>query len=365
MNSAILAVGTEITDGQIINSNASWLSERLKPLGPRCVLHLTVPDDRDAIRRALDLCAEHASLIFVTGGLGPTSDDFTREIVSEWAETKLDYHAPSWSAIQERLSARNYPVREIQKQQAYFPRGSVVLPNSQGTANGFRLRARDRDLVVLPGPPRELAAIWTDHVASWIRHELAAGLDPVVTKSWDTIGRGESQIAELMIPLVRDTSLEVGYRVHLPYVEFKVSYPRSQAERHAAVLTAIDDALAPLTIARDGDDVAAIFARRLGDAKSVTIIDQVSGHSLLRRLQEPMKTFFAERDWTLTTEDLTTSDLTFWLKPVDEHEARIGVRQRGQVFETFCQAPMTATTMAERRKQYFAEIALAQWGRWL
>lgn len=365
MKSAVLAVGTELTDGQIVNSNAAWLAERLKPLGPRCVLHLTVADDRPAISRALDLCAEQADLIFVTGGLGPTSDDFTRDVIADWAGEKLEYHEPSWVAIEERFRARNYPTTPIQKQQCYFPRGSTVLTNAQGTANGFRLRAKNREIIVLPGPPRELAAIWTDHLRAWVS-DLARDLDPVVTRSWDTIGLGESQVADLIVPLLND-SVEAGYRVHLPYVEFKASFARSHLEKVIPLLSKIETALAPYTVARDGTDIANELAEKLCHEPRVTIVDQVSGHVLLARLQKPLQAVFAEKKWIVTSEDAKAEGLTLWLKPVDSHEVRVGLKRDGQTTETriTSTSTMKAAVMSERRKQYFAELALVHWARWM
>lgn len=375
MMSAVLAVGTELTDGQIVNSNASWISERVKALGPRCALHLTVPDDRRAILEAIDLCAARAELIFVTGGLGPTSDDFTRDLVAEWSALPLEFHEPSWTAVQERLNARDYPVKELQRQQCFFPRGSEVLFNPQGTANGFRLRARDRELVVLPGPPHELAAIWNDHVETWLRERFAS-LDPVITRSWDCVGLGESQVVEIAEPIVAGAPVEVGYRVHLPYVEFKISVPRSRLAENLAMIAAVDAALSPYAIARDGADAAAAFARAVRDEKTLTIEDRVCGPVLLRRLQnawpEPASAAApataSGKSWTFSTgpgPSAETDGLKLWLRPLDEHSIRVGLRRDNQTRETVVEAPMRSALMAARRRQHWAELALVQWTRWL
>ena len=85
VQAALLAVGTEVTSGQIVNRNAGWLSDALTRLGAEVVLHLAVPDDRSRILDALRISAHEASLVFITGGLGPTTDDFTRDLVGEWS----------------------------------------------------------------------------------------------------------------------------------------------------------------------------------------------------------------------------------------------------------------------------------------
>ena len=121
MKASILALGTELTTGQIANKNAAWISEKLKSFGVVVSMHLTVPDDRKLILESLHYIEQHADLIFVTGGLGPTSDDFTRDIITEWAEKKMVFDAQSWEQILERFKNRGFTARDIQKQQCYFP----------------------------------------------------------------------------------------------------------------------------------------------------------------------------------------------------------------------------------------------------
>lgn len=360
MRAGILAVGTELTDGQIVNKNAAWLSAELKRRGVRAWVHLTVPDDRTAILKGLASIAADCDVLFVTGGLGPTSDDFTRELVAEWAETPLEFHEPSWKMIEERLSARGYPVQDMQRQQCLFPKGAIVLTNSQGTANGFRLRARDRDVVVLPGPPREIAAIWNEPLAPWL-NELTKNLDRTITKSWDCLGLGESQVAALVEPLVQNAGLEIGYRVHLPYVEVKASYPASRAASVKKPVEAIENALSPVAALRDGQDAAELFAKKISSLKAVSVHDQATGLVLFQRLAPALRAWPPQGRWCFCDSPAGDGDGVFWLTTVDEHEVKVGLRFERQTRETRIVAPMKSPAMAERRKQYFAERALLFW----
>ncbi|MCM2324110.1 MAG: competence/damage-inducible protein A, partial [Oligoflexia bacterium] len=137
---SVLAVGTELTAGETLNRNAAWISEKLTRLGVEVVLHETVRDSRPEILAALEHCGRSSELLFVTGGLGPTTDDFTREVIAEWIGKPLQFHEPSWTGIQERLRQLAVPVAPSNRQQCFFPEGARVLPNSQGTANGFLLQ---------------------------------------------------------------------------------------------------------------------------------------------------------------------------------------------------------------------------------
>src|SRR2546423_11411812 len=121
---SVLAIGTELTTGQITNRNAPWISERLVQLGVEVVLHETVADDRSAIEAALNRCSQVSRLIFVTGGLGPTTDDFTRECIAQWAGRKLHFYEESWKKIVTRLSRLGIPVAEANRQQCFLPHGS-------------------------------------------------------------------------------------------------------------------------------------------------------------------------------------------------------------------------------------------------
>lgn len=363
MKSSVLAVGTEITDGQIINRNSSWLSERLKKLGARTIMHLAVPDDRPRILQSLRLLENESDFIFVTGGLGPTTDDFTRDLIAEWAERPLLFNDQAWKLVQERLSSRGYPIQEFQKQQCFFPEGSTLMWNTQGTAHAFTLEVRGKQVFVLPGPPREIDAIWEDHLHERLR-DLTKGLDVTLTKSWDILGLGESQVATIVEPLLAAANMEIGYRVHLPYVELKLSASstrRAELERFAQI---IDETLGSWICLRDGEDAAHLLVEKLKGIKNIHIEDQVTGSFLMQRLSSPLRPVWSARTWTfssLPTPPAANTDLHLWIRPVDEHEVRVGWSWRARSHECRIETPTRSILMAERRLQQFSELALLFW----
>ena len=139
MKASVLAIGTELTNGQILNKNAATISQKLKTFGLQTELHLTVPDNHKLMLESMRYLEAQSDLIFITGGLGPTSDDFTRDVVSTWVGKPLQFDENSWNQIVQRLTVRGLQVREIQRQQCFFPEGSEILQNKEGTANAFRL----------------------------------------------------------------------------------------------------------------------------------------------------------------------------------------------------------------------------------
>lgn len=237
-NAAILAVGTELTDGQVINSNAAQLSTWLLELKVQVIEHRSVPDDRVAMREAMRDLLDRAPILIVCGGLGPTADDFTREVLAEVANCELTWDQRSqqvWEQICARLRIRGVTPEANQKQQAWFPREAEIFPNAEGTAAGFALvdwrLGRPSYALALPGPPHEVKHLWQsqvrDHLASWIHRQKWAQAAELL--QWRTLGRGEGSLDAELEPALKQWAtdsqrprLATGYRAHAPYVDLKI-----------------------------------------------------------------------------------------------------------------------------------------------
>ncbi len=270
---SILAVGTEVTSGQITNRNAAWLAQKLEDQGVHAPFHLTVPDDRAQIRDALELCAQRSDWIFVTGGLGPTTDDFTREVISNFVDEPLEFHEASWHRIQDRLSRAGIRVAESNRQQCYYPHGSQVLTNPAGTANGFKsswkTSSRSGLLFVLPGPPREITAVWEEGLAKELIALLPAR-SPTRLMTWQCLGKSEAELGEIVESAVKGASLKTGYRVHRPYVEVKIWADEPLSASAQAGLEKLEEAIAPWMLVRGDTDLAQAF---LECAKQLQALD--------------------------------------------------------------------------------------------
>lgn len=366
----ILGVGTELTTGQIFNKNASWISDKLIPFGLETALHLTIPDDRAAILQGLDFCAQNSQYIFVTGGLGPTSDDFTRELISEWSKKELTFDEKSWQSIVVRMTSRKLVVKDIQKQQCYFPEGAVILNNSQGTAHGFQMEVETKhgvkDVFVLPGPPKEIEAIWNESIAKWLFVETQL-FDKKITKSWDTLGAPESEVAGLTEPCLDgrwpDLKFDLGYRVHLPYVEVKFTYYKSQENLAKPIAEKIDKALEDITALKNFADITQAFSQLTANTE-FAFYDFVTSGFLNHRLSNELKKY---KNWmwkqssdALDTDFFSHEENFIALFPQDENLERAVVMGslNGHSFTQELEATSNSPLMIERRKQYFAEMAL-------
>ena len=367
MKASVLGIGTELVDGQTVNRNASWISGRLKDLGLQTNLHLVVPDDKKLMLEGMDYCAAHSEIIFITGGLGPTTDDFTRDVVAEWCGEKMRFDEASWKHINERLSSRGYVVRDIQRQQCYFPESATVMPNPEGTANGFTLNGRSKKLFILPGPPREVAAVWNLSVHPWLV-ENSKHLDPHISRKWDTMGVGESDVATIVEDVLKDLpQAEKGYRVHLPYVEVKLSYHRSEESKYAPYVEKITESLKHCLITRDGEDVASAFAAQLGKIASVSLIDTATGQFLMNRLMPVMREFMTEKSFLFTNGSVTHAGagvgaaLQLEALYKDLHTWELVFEYKGRRISDIVNSPYTTSNMKERRMQFMAEKALIFW----
>jgi len=196
MKVEIITVGDELLWGQAADSNASFLSRRLLQLGLPPQWQTTVGDDPENIRQGLLTAAGRADIVLVTGGLGPTDDDRTRDALAQALGQPLILDEALWSAIRRRLDAHGWATRSAHQRLALIPRSSRVLPNTVGLAPGLLLKTEGTTFFALPGVPAEMRAIFEEQIVPALE-ELPA--DRVIRRRClRTVGAGETQIAEMV-----------------------------------------------------------------------------------------------------------------------------------------------------------------------
>lgn len=278
MNANLLTIGTEITSGEVVNSNAAWISTQLENLNVRVVRHLTVRDQSEEMLNALRfLKGSRDSLLFVTGGLGPTTDDVTREILAQFVGAELEFDDQVYADLKSLYEQRGLPLREAHRHQCWFPKGSARLKNPVGTALGFYIKGSP-EIFVLPGPPRELEGMWN--------LEVMPRLQAVVPKSamswhrWTYFGVPESEVAEIVEKVIENQNLEVGYRAQVPFVRVKLF---ADASRHADLLAKMDQLLLDSLVGRGHVDLAELFLEVWPDSV-LRLADDLSESHLAERL---------------------------------------------------------------------------------
>ena len=216
MRLELINTGTELLLGSTVNTHLSWLGQELLPLGLRIGRQVCIPDG-DVIREALRETAGRADVVLVTGGLGPTSDDITREVTAEWLGLPLEEDAGVKAWITAYMAERGRPLSEAARRQAMVPRGAEVLANAAGTAPGLYVppfpvpgtEMMSPHLFLLPGPPRELKPMVRDQVLP----RLAAMVGPALgMRNFHLAGLGETQVAEAVEGVLTGMGIpEIGY----------------------------------------------------------------------------------------------------------------------------------------------------------
>lgn len=197
MIAEILSVGTEILLGDIVNTNAQYIAKRLADMGIFVYCQSVVGDNMDRLISAYELAFNRSDLVITTGGLGPTKDDITKEGGSLYFNRRLMADDASLKKIEDYFSRLNRSMTENNIKQAYFPEGSIILPNANGTAPGCIIEENNKVLVMLPGPPKEMMPMFEDEVVPYLE-KFQDGV--LVSKVLRVLGLGES----LMEDMVKD-----------------------------------------------------------------------------------------------------------------------------------------------------------------
>jgi competence/damage-inducible protein CinA-like protein len=195
----IVAVGSELLTAHRLDTNSLFLTGRLNELGIDVRAKAVVGDDRADLAAILRDALGRADLVVTTGGLGPTEDDLTREVVAEVLGIPLDENAEILAAIRARFARRGFPMPEQNRRQALVLRGAAVLTNAHGTAPGLWIEARDRVILLLPGPPRELQPIFDTHAVP--RLDALTHGHRMRRRVLKITGRAESQVDEVAQPI--------------------------------------------------------------------------------------------------------------------------------------------------------------------
>lgn len=193
MKCELVFVGTELLLGDILNTNAQYLSKKLAALGFDVMFQSVVGDNPERLRSVLEEALSRSDVIITTGGLGPTKDDLTKEICAGVFGLPLEMHEESLERIHEYFKAKNAPMPKSNEKQALMPRGSVVFKNNNGTAPGCAMEKDGKHIIILPGPPREMHMMFEEGALPYLRRFSD---HVIISHSVRTFGIGESLMAE-------------------------------------------------------------------------------------------------------------------------------------------------------------------------
>jgi nicotinamide-nucleotide amidase len=288
MRCSLISIGDELLIGQTINTNASWLGKELSAMGIRIIKTLTISDDRDAIRNAIDDLLEDAEVILITGGLGPTKDDITKHVLCEYFDTHLEIDPITLAKIEGFFARRNRPMLEVNRQQAALPAACTILSNDQGTAPGMLFEKNGKWVVSLPGVPYEMKGIFTaELIPRFIeRFELRS----LYHKTFLTSGIGESFLAEIISEWenkVRELGFGLAYLPSPGLVKLRLtSYEGDgRAEEVDVLFSEIEEVLREYHFGYENETLSSGLGKLLRDSgMTIGTIESCTGGSIAAEL---------------------------------------------------------------------------------
>lgn len=285
----LIAIGTELTTGQSIDTNSAWLAQRLAERGIRVVAHACVSDDQPAIVETFQTAAARSDLVISTGGLGPTDDDLTRAALAEAAGCDLVEDSASLAMLRQYFAARMREMPERNRIQAQIPRTGNAIPNRCGTAPGVHLRIGNTPIFSLPGVPYEMKAMFEQGVLP----SLPTDLDAVIrVRVLRTMGFPEAGVNDILgTMLMRGTNPEVGTSAALGEIGIRIVAHGSDITAADALLDQTErqvrDRLGWAVFGRDTDTLASVVGEFLRSRSArVAVAESCTGGMLGARLTE-------------------------------------------------------------------------------
>ncbi len=279
----LVSTGAELLSGRTLNTHTQTLARYLADIGLELVRETSAPDDPIAIRDAVRDALSRVSVVVVTGGLGPTSDDVTREAVAEIIGAQIILHAATREAIRQRYERTNRIWSEKVSRHALVLSGADVLENRVGLAPGEAILWQGRQIFLLPGPPHEFEAVLLDHVLPRLRSVAAA---PPLQQLFQVTGLGESDIVRLLPdPEFPGPGVSVAYCASPGLVEVRLTAPPSAADAHARAAALVRERIGEYIFAERRVDLETVVVEALRAAgKTVALAESCTGGLVGHRL---------------------------------------------------------------------------------
>jgi nicotinamide-nucleotide amidase len=295
----IIAIGSELLLGQIMDINTPYLAARLQEIGLETAFQTMVGDDRkrmiSVIRRALT----RSKFIITTGGIGPTEDDLTREIVAEVCGKKLIFHPNLFKLIKSFFDHAGFVMAPNNRKQAYLPAGARLIPNLSGTAPGFIVETESGSLIaVLPGVPREMKKMMEDTVLPFFKRKLGKDQGLIEYQVLKVCGLGESRVDEQIGDLIRESKNPViGLLASLGEIRIRITaHGRDQKETQSIIAgmeAKIRERLGVLIFGQGDETLEGVSTGLLEHKKwSLSITETFTAGRINQRLQATASPFF-------------------------------------------------------------------------
>ena len=287
MKSAIISVGTELLLGQVVNTNAAYLSQELNEMGVDVLYHYTMGDNPGRLKSVMQFAMQDCDLFLITGGLGPTEDDLTKETLCELLGEELILHEPTMQMIDDYFERVWYKKTENNYKQAYVPEHASVFQNHNGTAPGFALEKDGRTFICMPGVPREMKRMFQDAVKPYLM-KLADAY--IISRSLKVFGVGESLVENMLLDFIDgQTDPTIATYAKESEVEIRITSKRRRKKDAAAAVdemaAGVAEVMGDSVFTMDGEDLYQVTAKKLAEAKvSLSLCETVTGGEIAAML---------------------------------------------------------------------------------
>ncbi len=281
MKSIIISIGDELLTGDICNTNAAYMAKELHKFNIDVVQIVTIGDEYQKIYNALNNLPESVTQVFVTGGLGPTHDDITKKVATDFFETQLVFHQELFAALKKRFAKRNIPMSDANRSQALLPQNCQIIKNDVGTAPGMKFTKDGVDYYMMPGVPHEMKYLLSRQIIPAIN-----GLEKrnFVTKTLRTYGMGESGIYDQMKTwIAANPEVRVAYYPRYTGVDIKLYY----AQKHAPQIAQLIREFEKIIYGFDTDKIEEKIAEQLHKKQiTIAIAESCTGGLIASRLTD-------------------------------------------------------------------------------
>jgi nicotinamide-nucleotide amidase len=236
MKCTILSIGDELLIGQTLNTNAHWMSQKMNEIGIDVIHHVSLSDEKSDIITCLENALKTSQVVLITGGLGPTSDDITKDVLCDYFGGNLVFNESAYRNIERIFALRKRLINESTKRVAYLPDVCKVIQNKNGTAAGMIFSNEGKTIVSMPGVPYEMKDMITDDVVPYLKNNYT--LPFIFHCNIQTAGVGETQLADRLIDFEKnkDPRIKLAYLPNIGKVRLRLTIKGEKAEELKAVL---------------------------------------------------------------------------------------------------------------------------------
>ena len=296
VSAELVTSGTEILLGDIVDTNAAWIAQQLREIGVNLYYKTTVGDNEPRLRGVLEMALARSDVVLVTGGLGPTADDITRDAIANATGCPLERHPDIEDNLRERFARWGYQrMSENNLRQAQIPETATVLENPVGTAPGFvsydRRHGRDGKVIAMPGVPREMKRMMADLVLPFLQ-ELTGGVGIIRRRILRTVGIGESSLDADLGHLMDSANPTMGLAAHLGQADVRIAARAASADEAEELLDKMEEKVRAVIgsyiySTTPEEAVESVLARLLHEADaSVALLETVTEGAIADRMNK-------------------------------------------------------------------------------